>query len=147
MKTTIAAYVAFLILATGCATNPDGSNGLTPEGQIALETSVRIAVRHAVADSPRAAEKAANIRTIVARLQAVTSAESTLGALKDEVIVELDRLHLDPIDRADAVDLLNLLAVALEAKLGPDAINSAGLVRVNDFLVLVLSALPAPVVT
>jgi hypothetical protein len=131
------------LLLTACVTMPDGHSGLTPEGQLALETSVRIAVRHAVADSPRAAEKAAHIRSIVARLQSVTSAESTLAALKDEVVIEIDRLQLDPIDRADAVDLLNLLAVALEAKLGPDALNSAGLVRVNDFLVLVLSALPA----
>src|ERR1043165_8764916 len=142
MKLVPLTYVAFLILA-GCVTTPDGHSGLTPEGQLALETSVRIAVRHAVADSPRAAQKAANIRSIVARLQAVTSAESTLGALKSEVLIELDRLQLDPLDKADAVDLLNLLAVALEAKLGPTVLNSEGLVRVNDFLVLVLSALPA----
>jgi hypothetical protein len=142
MRSAIPAYLCFLLLA-GCVTTPDGHSGLTPEGQLALETSVRIAVRHAVADSPRAAQKAANIRSIVARLQAVTRAESTLKALTAEVIVELDKLQLDPLDRADALDLLNLLAVALEAKLGPDVLNSEGLVRVDSFLQLVLSALPA----
>lgn len=130
-----------LILLTGCVTTPTGS-GLSPEGQLALETSVRIAVRHAVADSPRAAEKAQNIRNIVVRLQSVTSAESTLGALRVEVNAELDKLNLSPIDRADADDLLTLLTVALESRLGPDALKSEGLVRVNDLLVLVLAAIP-----
>lgn len=130
-----------LILLTGCVTTPT-SSGLSPEGQLALETSVRIAVRHAVADSPRAAEKAQNIRSIALRLQSVTSAESTLGALRVEVNAELDKLNLSPIDRADADDLLTLLTVALESRLGPDALKSEGLVRVNDLLVLVLAAIP-----
>lgn len=131
------------ILTVGCATQPDGSSGLTPEGQIALETSVKIAVRHLVADSPRGAEKAANVRAIVARLQGVLTAESTLGALKDEVKVELAKLHLAPVDLADANDLLDLFTVSLEARLGPDALKSEGVVRVSQFLGLVLAALPA----
>lgn len=131
-----------LSLLTACASTPGGGNGLSPEGQLALETSVRIAVRHAVADSPRSAAKAANIRAIVVRLQAVTSAESTLGALRNEVSAELDKLNLSPLDRADADDLLTLLVVALESRLGPDALQAEGLVRVNDFLTLVLQAIP-----
>lgn len=142
MRNAIPSYLCFLLLA-GCVTTPDGHSGLTPEGQLALETSVRIAVRHAVADSPRAAEKAQNIRNIVVRLQSVTSAESTLAALRVEVSAELDKLNLAPIDRADADDLLTLLTVALESRLGPDALQSEGLVRVNDLLVLVLAAIPS----
>lgn len=130
-----------LSLLTACASTP-GGNGLSPEGQLALETSVRIAVRHAVADSPRSAQKAANIRAIVVRLQSVTSAESTLAALRNEVSAELDKLNLSPLDRADADDLLTLLVVALESRLGPDALQAEGLVRVNDFLTLVLAAIP-----
>ncbi len=131
------------LLLAGCVTTPDGTRTLSPEGQIALETSVRIAVRHAIADSPRGAEKAQHIRVIVERLQAVTGATSTLAALKAVVNVELGRLNLSPMDMADAQDLLNLLAVALESRLGPDALQSAGMVKVNDFLVLVLAAIPA----
>jgi len=128
------------ILLCGCATT---GGGLSPEGQAALDVSVRIAVRHAIADSPRAAEKVANIRQVVARLQTVLTAESTLSALTAEVSAEVDKLGLSPIDRADAQDLLTLFAVALESRLGPDALQSAGLVRVSEFLDLVLAALPA----
>lgn len=131
------------ILSVGCTTLPDGSTGLSPEGQIALETSVKIAVRHLVADSPRGAEKAANVRAIAARLQVVLTADSTLGALKDEVKAELGKLNLSPVDIADANDLLELFAAALEARLGPDALKSEGAVKVSQFLALVLSALPA----
>lgn len=142
MRANNLALSFLIVLLTGCVSTPTGSR-LSPEGQLALETSVRIAVRHAVADSPRAAEKAANIRNIVARLQAITSAESTLAALEAEVSAEIDRLNLTPIDKADARDLLRLLTVALEARLGPNALNSEGLVRVNDFLSMILAALPA----
>jgi hypothetical protein len=131
------------LLLAGCVTSPDGASGLSPEGQLALQTSVRIAMRHAVADSPRAAEKAANIRAIVVRLHTVASAESTLAALRTEVITELDKLNLSPLERADAEDLLTLLAVALESRLGPDALQSAGLVKVREFLDLLLVSIPA----
>jgi hypothetical protein len=140
MRTLI---LSFVLILAGCVTGPDGSSGLTPEGQLALQTSVRIAMRHAVADSPRAAEKAANIRAIVARLHAVASAESTLAALKAEVSAELDKLSLSPLERADAEDLLTLLSVALESRLGPDALQSAGLIKVREFLDLLLVAIPA----
>lgn len=131
------------ILTVGCTTAPDGSSHLTPEGQIALETSAKIAVRHLIADSPRGAEKAANVRAIVVRLQGVLTAESTLGALKDEVKIEIAKLNLSPVDLADANDLLDLFAAALEGKLGPDALKSEGVVRVSEFLTVILAALPA----
>lgn len=131
------------ILTVGCTTMPDGSTGLSPEGQIALETSVKIAVRHLVADSPRGAVKAANVRAIVVRLQGVLTADSTLGALRDEVKVEIGKLNLSPVDLADANDLLDLFAAALEARLGQDALKSEGVVKVSQFLELVISALPA----
>lgn len=137
------AVLAMSIVLSGCVTNPDGNQSLSPEGQIALETSVRIAMRHAVSDSPRATEKAQNIRNVVARLQAIATAESTLAALEAEVNVEIDRLNLAPIDKADAKDLVRLFAVALESRLGPDALQSEGLVKVSSFLDLLLAAIPA----
>lgn len=126
-----------------CTTTPDGDSRLSPEGQLALETSVRIAVRHAVADSPRALEKAQNIRQIVVRLQGIVSADSTLGALEAVVQEEITKLNLSPVDEADARDLVALFGAALEARLGEQKLSSEGWVRVNDFLSLVLSALPA----
>lgn len=133
--------LSFVLVLAGCASTPGG--GLTPENQLILQTSVRIALRHAVTDSPRAAEKAANIRAIAARLHAVASAESTLAALRAEVSSELDKINLTPLERADADDLLTLLAVALESRLGPDALQSAGLVKIREFLDLVLVSIPA----
>jgi hypothetical protein len=142
MKILFAVLSTFALL-TGCVTAPDGTNRLSPEGQVALEISVSIAVRHAVADSPRALEKAQNIREVVARLQTVLTSESTLGALEAEVSAQIDQLSLTPLDKADAKDLLRLLSVALEARLGPDALQSEGLVKVSSFLDLVLKAIPA----
>lgn len=139
----IFAVISTCAVLLGCVTNPDGSQSISSEGQIALETSVRIAVRHAVADSPRSLEKAQNIRNVVARLQAIATAESTLAALEAEVNVEIDRLDLAPLDKADAKDLVRLFAVALESRLGPDALESEGLVKVSSFLDLVLAAIPA----
>lgn len=142
MRNMLVAFSLFVMLA-GCVTTPTGSNALSPEGEAALQVSVRIAVRHAVADSPRAAAKAQNIRHVIAQLQGVLTAESTLVGLKNEVSAELDTLGLTPLDRADAQDLLDLVAVALEARLGPDALKSEGVVRVSEFLSMVLAALPA----
>jgi predicted small secreted protein len=141
MKILILAALATLL--TACASIPGSGSGLSPEGQVALDISVRIAVRHALADSPRALEKAQNIRRVVARLQTVITAESTLSALTAEVSAEVDKLGLAPLDRADAQDLLTLLSVALESRLGQDALQAQGLVRVSAFLDLILAELPA----
>lgn len=141
MSKFLSSILIAAIAVSGCATT--GERTLTPEGQAILDTSLRIAVRHAVADSPRAAEKARNIRAIAVRLQAVTSAESTLAGLTAEVRAEIDKLPISALDKADANDLLTLLAVSLESRLGSDALQSAGLVKVNEFLTLVLEAIPA----
>jgi hypothetical protein len=138
----LAIAVPAVLAMQGCATNPDGSRELTPEGQAILETSTRIAVRHYVADSPRAAERVQNLREVVAKLQELTSAETTLGALKAVVVLEVERLNLAPLDKADALDLLDLFAAALESRLGQDPLQATGLVRVNEFLSLVLAAIP-----
>ncbi len=126
---TALSVLAFILLA--CQSVPGTHTGLSPEGQAALDVSVRIAVRHAIADSPRAAQKIANIRQVVARLRVVLTAESTLSALTAEVSSEVDKLGLSPLDREDAKDLLTLLSVALESRLGPDALQAEGLVRVS----------------
>jgi len=142
-KVQVPLTVALLmVLLSACVTNPDGSRQLTPEGQAIMETSARIAMRHFISDSPRAAERAQNVREVIAKVQAVTSAETTLGALKAVVAAEVKRLSLDPLDEADALDLLELFAVSLESRLGDDPLQARGLVRVNDFLTLVLGMLP-----
>lgn len=128
-----------LLLPGGCTTA--GGTQMDPTAKIALETTVRIAVRHAVEGNPRSVEKAAHIRDVVAKVQAITTAESTVAALETVVRVEVDKLQLSPLDRADANDLITLLGVALESRFqGPQADK---IVQVNELLRLVLSALPA----
>ncbi len=137
------AAVALAGLLSGCASTE--GKAMDPAAKAALEVTVRIAVRRAVADSPRAAEKAANIRKVVGELQAVASAESTVAGLESLVRVQVDKLTLSPIDRADANDLITLLGAVLEARFGSqDAEVRDKLVQVNEFLQFVLSALPAP---
>jgi len=131
-----------IVLLSACTTAPDGSQQLTPEGQAIMETSARIAMRHFISDSPRAAERAQNVREVIAKIQAVTSAETTLGALKAVVVAEVERLNLAPVDKADALDLLELFAVSLESRLGDDPLQARGLVRVNAFLGFILGLLP-----
>lgn len=121
----------------GCTTN----RPMTDEG-IAL--AVRIAVRHAVADSPRASEKAANIRAVVIRLQAIATSDSTVTALKAEVISYLDTLELSELERADALDVLDYFAAIMESQLG-EADADTRLIKIQEFLRLVLAAVPASV--
>lgn len=119
---------------TGCAHNQP----LTEDG-IAL--AVRIAVRHAVVDSPRAKQKAENIRAVVIRLQAVVTSESTVSALKAEVITYLNTLELGELERADALDVVDYFAAIMEAELG-DVSADTRLIKVQEFLRLVLAAVP-----
>lgn len=136
----LSVLVVFMVL-TGCVTTPTGEQRLSPEGQAALMASTRIAMRHFL-DDPRAGEKAANVRQVVSRLEQILSAESTLAALVAESRAQIDRLNLSALQRADAQDLLTLLEVALEARLGKDAFQSEGLTVARDFLREILVVLP-----
>lgn len=131
----IIAAVAACALA-GCASN-------RPLSHNELALAVRIAVRHAVADSSRAHQKAENIRNVVVRLQAIATADTTVSALKAEVLRYIDELTLTPIQRADALDVLDYFAAVIEAQIGEETFDNARLVQIQEFLALILAALPA----
>lgn len=134
--------VAGMLLLSGCAST--GAKNLDAGDRALIETTVRIAVRHAVEDSPRAAAKAQNIRNVVAKVRGVADAAATVAGIEALVREEVAKLELSPVDRADANDLVSLLAVALESRLqGPDAVLMDAFVPVSQFLDLVLAALPA----
>lgn len=101
---TVALFIAFCLLA-GCVTTADGGRELTATGKVALQEVTAIAVRRSLATSPRAQEKAANIRAVAARLAAVPDA-TTVSGLKVAVEAEVDALGLNEVDRADAQSLL-----------------------------------------
>jgi len=126
----IAALVAVL---SGCASNP--------QQQVAVDVATRIAVRHAL-DSPRAVEKARNIRYIAEQVKAVADQDATVATLVAVAQQEIDKLNLSPLERADAQDLLLLMSALLEQKLGSGDIKPDFVVTVGEFADLILSALP-----
>lgn len=130
-----------MLVLSACTTTATGP-GLSPEGQAALEISVSIAMRHYLADDPRAMEKARHVRDIAARLQTIVTATSTMEGLTKAAIVEVDKLSLSPLERADAVDLITILGAVLEARIGTNPIDQGKLVEVRKFLALIIAAVP-----
>jgi hypothetical protein len=134
-----ASFVATFVAVTlcGCAT----SDGLSPTGQVALQEVTAIAVRRAVTDSPRAAEKVANIRAVANQLLTITSITS-VSQLRAQVDAEVAKLNLSPVDAQDAKSLLNIFEALLRERIGEE-INADALVKVNEFVGYILAALPA----
>jgi hypothetical protein len=124
-------------LMAGCASQ----SGLSPTGQVALQEVTAIAVRRAVTDSPRAAEKVANIRAVANQLLTITSITS-VSQLRAQVDAEVAKLNLSPVDAADARSLLNIFEALLRERIGED-INADAMVQVNEFVAMIVAALPA----
>ncbi len=139
-RSLILAAAVSAILA-GCASQPGGTVELSNTGRVALQELSAIAVRRAVTESPRAAERAANIRAVAVRLQALTTV-ATVADLKTVVEQEVDRLGLNPIDRADAQSLINVLGALLLDYVGQNQLDARALVLVSEFLGMVVAALP-----
>lgn len=138
MMLTLWAILVGSALVSACATT--GGAAMTPTARAELQAVTRIAVRRAFSMSPRAAEKAQNVRAIVGKIRTVTTSESTVAGLTAVVQAELNKIPLSPLDRADANDLVQLLSVALEARF--QGVDAERLVEINEFLQFVLDALP-----
>lgn len=143
MRSLISACIASLML-TGCVTTQEGGRALSSTGRIALQEVAAIAVRRAVTESPRAQEKAQNIREVAVRLATITSITS-IDELKVAVEREVDALGLNPVDRADAQSLLNIFEALLLDYVGSNELDANGLIRLNEFISMIVTALPAPV--
>jgi hypothetical protein len=133
----LALTLGVIALTLGCASQ----SGLSPTGQVALQEVTAIAVRRAVADSPRAAEKVANIRAVANQLLTITSI-TTVSQLRAQVDAEVAKLNLSPVDAADARSLLNIFEALLRERIGED-INADAMVQVNEFVAMIVAALPA----
>lgn len=144
MKKVILILAAVAALA-GCSSSPSGGSAAPSTQQMIIETSVRIAVRHALADQERTLDKARNIRAVAEQvLLAIDSGESwAVAALTAKAKAEIDKLELDPMSEADANDLLLLLSGLLEQRVGRGDLAPDALVKARDFIALVLTALPA----
>lgn len=137
----LAALCVGVLGISGCASNPNTERRISPIGRLALQEAANIAMRRYLAETPRAAQRAENIRTIAARLQASTSFTS-VTELRATVDREVSKLALSPLDLADARSFLNILDVALRDQIENDLIDSDAMVRVNDFLLTVLAVIP-----
>lgn len=127
----------FLIAAVAalcaCASNP--------QQQVAIDVTTRIAMRHAL-DTPRAIEKAQNIRRVAEQVKAAATQDATVATLVAVAQIEIDKLDLSPIERADAQDLLLLMSALLEQRLGDGDVKPDFVVTVAEFADLILGALP-----
>lgn len=128
-----------LIAALAAALCACASN--SPQQQVALDVTTRIAIRHAL-DTPRAIEKAQNIRRVAEQVRAAATQDATVATLVAVAQQEIDKLTLSDIERADAQDLLLLMSALLEQKLGSGDIKPDFVVTVGEFADLILSALP-----
>ncbi len=137
----LAALCVGVLGISGCASNPNTERRISPIGRLALQEAANISMRRYLAETPRAAQRAENIRTIAARLQASTSFTS-VTELRATVDREVSKLALSPLDLADARSFLNILEVALRDQIENDLIDSDATVRVNDFLLTVLAVIP-----
>lgn len=126
-------FAAVLAVLSACASNP--------QEQVAIDVATRIAVRHAL-DSPRAIEKAQNIRRVAEQVRAAVTQDATVATLVAVAQREIDKLALSDIERADAQDLLLLMSALLEQRLGSGDVKPDFVVTVGEFADLILSALP-----
>lgn len=128
-----------LIAALAAALCACASN--SPQQQVALDVTTRIAIRHAL-DTPRAIEKAQNIRRVAEQVRAAATQDATVATLVAVAQQEIDKLNLSPLERADAQDLLLLMSALLEQRLGDGDVKPDFVVTVAEFADLILDALP-----
>lgn len=139
MLLAIALGSAFLL--TGCVTTPDGRHELSATGKASLAVLAGELTDRYLAESPDRARSVSNIRNVAVRLQAVTDAV-TVTDLRARLDAEVAKLGLSNLDRRSVNRFLPLLEALLRDYIGRDELDSQALVRVNEFLNLILLALP-----
>lgn len=139
----IAAAAAIALTSlSGCKVNPDtGEKELTATGKAGIAVLAGELADRYVAESTDRARSIANIRDIATRLQNVTDVVSVTD-LRARIDTEVAKLNLSDVDRRSVNRFLPLLQAMLTDYIGSDRIDSKQLVRVNEFLRLILLALP-----
>jgi hypothetical protein len=138
----IVAVASFALLA-GCVTTPDGNQELSPVGEAALQASVSIATRHFILDSPRQTQRAQNIKKVIGAIRGGVTADSTLAGLRLAVNREIAKLGADEADMGDVGNFLDVVDAVIESKIGEGELKAEGVVKVSDFLDLILRAVPS----
>lgn len=131
------------IFLSACVTTPTGGKQLSETGKIALQSVAEISVRRYLRDHPgRQTNIVSNIRRVAGELQSATSV-TTVSGLRSAVEAELQKIPMSDADRQDATSLLNIFEALLREQIGSETIDSQGLIKVNDFLKMIVGALPA----
>ncbi len=128
-----------MVLLAGCVTTPQGTE-LSASGKILVQEGAGIAVRRYLRERPGAVSRVERIRKVV-ELASQATEVTTIGDLKALVIAEVEKTT-DPLDRGDALALVNILYAVLLEYVGGDKLDIHGLVKVNEVLGYVLAALP-----
>lgn len=93
-------------------------------------------------ESPRAAEKVRNFRSVVEGLGPLEQF-TTVTALRAAAEFEISKHDLSELDRRDASDLLDTFELVLRDQNKGDAIAPDAVVKVSDFLQMLVRELPA----
>lgn len=142
LLTLLASAIVATVLLAGCKVNPDtGQSEISETGKATLAVLAGELTDRYLAESPDRARSIANIRGIAVRLQAVTDVV-TITDLRARLDVEVAKLNLSDLDRRSVNRFLPLLEAVLRDYIGRDELDSKALVRVNEFLNLILLALP-----
>jgi hypothetical protein len=88
-----------------------------------------------------------HIRSIALAVKGASAGDTSVsvGLLRQQVNVQIDKLGLSPTDRFLANELVEVLATELQARLGPDILNSDQKVQVSkvmDWIIQAVSSLP-----
>jgi hypothetical protein len=138
----LAITFALLASVSGCATNPStGKQELTPAGKLALQETAAMAARRYVREHPDADKRIQNIREVALKLQTATS-YSTLADLKVLAIEEINKRVSNEYDRLDAISLVNMFEIVLGEQVGNADLQPEALVQINEFLSMLVAALP-----
>jgi hypothetical protein len=130
-------FAISLLAIAGCTVAPV---------ETGLQATVRSTIRSAVLEDSRARERSQNIRHALMRLQArqpYVAAPVTLKTLRDEVLVDLDRMVLSESERADTVSLLNELAAA-PSPVDHQTASEPDRRPAHEILTLILMEIPGP---
>lgn len=127
----------------GCSVNPTtGQQELSGTGKAAIVAFTGEFVDRYLAESPDRAKSIANIRDVAVRLQNVTDAV-TVSELRARLDVEVAKLDISDINKRSLKRWSPILEGLLQDYVGSGQLDANAYVRVNEFLNLIVAALPA----
>lgn len=134
--------IAALALS-GCASTSQTASQIAndPVVAAAAQTTLRIAVRRGVADyierkgQPATAARAARVKALADAILAATGGDNsvTLAALKSLAYAKIPA-DFSPLDQQDARDVIDLVALAIEQRIGTGELQGDAIVYLRDVL-------------